>query len=213
MKRRSFLGLFGCGVVGFALDWSGAPVDLAPLPGYGRMYDWTVHWPDTVPDGVGVVTLVRPDALAHGPILAASTHSRGIFRWVAQPAGEIVFREGRGLDVQVERLGTLPHTVAPDWTMCWQANGVATVTGCLYCGTAYFDWPSGGKCRRCGGRLPAPLRNLSGRFCTQRCGEQHTTLAFEPWVATPDQPCGYCGVQLVDGRCIAGCGGHDEQNA
>jgi hypothetical protein len=214
MDRRSFLTLFGCGAIALATDWSKAlsqVLDTPVLPAFtGRMgmYDFVLQ--PTV-DHLTIFELQRS-----GPgttLLQLPVHPRGMYRWVAGYGEGIVVPEGRyesGLSV-VDRADPL-NLRAADWAMHWQlASGCASVTGCEYCGRAYFDWPAGGHCRSCGGALPGPLTNTQGeRFCTtMRAGERETVSlrildALEP---TPDRACAFCGAQVPEGagNCLS-CG-------
>lgn len=211
LSRRSFFGLFGCGVIGLATDWSGALKGLVDLPaataaptltGAGRAYDFFFTSADDRP--VMRYRLIRPTHPT-AVLLQVSVAKGGSFRWCAVPGGEIVFREGHALDLVAADADV--WTPVQDWQMTWSARGLSSVTGCEYCGTAYFAWPSGGHCSRCGGALPAPLENPSGRFATIVRDGQRTIVSLEPLRQTPDLSCVYCGVQLTNGRCVEGCGG------
>ena len=150
ISRRSFMTLFGCGVVGLAADWSGVlpGFQLASSPrGTALMYDFLL-----TSEAGGRYQWQRS---AGEVLFTAALAPESCYRWRACDMAGIVLREGEYLTV---RNLDDPTQQDVDWQMIWRAaTPCQTVTGCEYCGTAYLIWPADGECTSCGGRLPAPL--------------------------------------------------------
>ena len=201
MNRRAFLALFGCGVIGLATDWSGALSHMMAEPkvtGEMSILDvsiWSerLQVPVMLDLNIGNVTMLR-----------AGMAPRSIFRWLGYPGGEIMMREG---DREICLEGDYAHRV--DWSFIWRLQEkCASVTGCEYCGRAYYLWPAGGHCMSCGGALPAPLEG-GNRFVTTVNDGRRTVTPFEVLRPALDQSCAYCGSQVSDHACRS-CGAFNE---
>ena len=205
MNRRAFLGVFGCGMIGLATDWSGALKGIAttghvrPLEGGGlvRVYELIFMPTDEV---VALHTIQR----LNGAVVM-QLHSPSTLRWVAATGCEIVTREGFDLNIE-----SSPHGSC-DWVAYWDSQAIRSVTGCAYCGTAYYDWPAGGHCRQCGGALPDPMQSMGGRWATSMIGGMRRQEALElpivgGGVRIELARCDYCGSSLECEDCCASCG-------
>lgn len=203
MNRRAFLALFGCGVIGLKTDWSGAlsqfehglGTTLAPLP-TGRMLIEEINFSDRALSAPAWVTF----AVRGNPMIRSGLWPGTYSRWVAAPGCEIVMRE-QDRDVHLD--GERAHDI--DWNFMWRLEEkCASVSGCEYCGRAFYVWPAGGHCLSCGGALPAPLVGDS-RFLTSMCGGVRTVLPMAVLQQSTDRSCDYCGAQIAGDRCVS-CG-------
>ncbi len=198
MNRRAFLALFGCGVVGLATDWSGALSGLVSSQ-QQRLGSMAIEEVMLIGD-----RLVAPEMSAFmvrgTPFLSMGIRPGEIFRWVAMPESEILIRE-QDQDVFLD--GRQARAI--DWQFLWRLNDkCASVTGCEYCGRAFYTWPVGGNCLSCGGALPAPLIGGS-RFLTTVKDGKREVISLAQLQQSDDKACEYCGAQTVDDECFS-CG-------
>lgn len=208
MNRRQMLSLFGCGVIGLATDWSGALKGLSDLPpavkapaltGRGMMSALNI-FSDSEPL---VCSLVRPESGSQLACLSMGPHS--VVRYVLPLGYEFCFLEGFSLDLVSSPIDGVSSPIN-NWSMTWQARHLSTVTGCEYCGTAYFDWPAGGNCRQCGGALPQPLVNPSGRFSTSVRDGKREIVALSLLRSDTLPRCVHCGVIHTHDKACYACG-------